>query len=113
MTSSAKTSSEFSPYGHPYVVTAEELAAGARQEAAREVLAVLGEAARAGRVTLADEAPAAMISGRSLEGRVNAALPAGVEPRPSPVSMAGQPCALGSVPRLLPLGFPLVPLSGT
>lgn len=66
-------------------------------------------------IPLTDGAPAAMISGRSPEGRANAVLPAGAEPRPSTIFAAGQCCAScvpGPLPRLLPLGFPLPP-SGT
>jgi hypothetical protein len=106
--------------------SAEEIAAGERREAAGKVLTVLREAAprsrpgrvrrlkakpcpAAGRLSSGDEAPAAMISDRAREGRASAVLPAGIESRPS-ASFARQSCAacaLGEVPRLLPLGFPL------
>jgi hypothetical protein len=105
--------------------SADETAAEERRGAARKVLAVLQEQKpQARKRRLPRHCPYDEHRERSAgrhdqrpapEGRANAVLPAGDEPRPSAYSLAGQPCAscvLGEVPRLPPLGFPLVPLSG-
>lgn len=84
-------SAPVSPMTFYRIKSPEAIAAEERREGAARVLPILRRALAAGTISLADGAPAAMISGRPLEGRANAVLPAGDEPRPSATRAASQP----------------------